>query len=114
MAFFNKTPENSTRLRIANPGKCVGFEQITVTSTAKNLNPTVCSQTPRYAIMALESDVTGVAVRYLLTGSVPTASVGMPKSNLSSWDVISTQDIVRFKIIQAQVGTHTLNVEYYV
>jgi len=97
-----------------NPGKCVGFEQITVNATAKPLNTSVCSQTPRYAILTLESDATGVAVRYLLTGAVPTTTVGMPKSNLSSWDVISTQDMVRFRIIQAQAGTHTLNVEYYV
>lgn len=100
--------------RAANPGKCIGYEQITIGSNVEKLNLTNLKSTPRYAILYLESDATGIAIRYRIDGGIPTTSVGMPKENGDGWDVISTEDLSRLQIIQAQSGNHILNIEYYV
>ncbi len=96
-----------------NPGKWVGFEQITVDNTVKQLDLTVCDKQPRYAICIVESDVTGIATRHLATGDNPTTTIGSPRTDGAVFDLISTQDLVRFKITEAQAGTTILNVEYY-
>jgi len=96
-----------------NPGKCVGFEYFTVDITVKSLDLSVCSRTPKYAIMSLESDATGIAVRYKIDGNNPDISKGMPKYDKSIWTIISTEDLARFKITEVVSGTHVLNVEYY-
>lgn len=105
---------NYMRNRMLNPGRCVGFQQVTVDSTALGLDLSVCTQQPRYAICTLESDVTGIAARYLITGAAPTSSVGMPLANFSSFDIVCTEDMVRFKIIESQAGTTVLNIMYFV
>jgi hypothetical protein len=96
-----------------NPGKCVGFEYFTVDITVKSLDLSVCSRTPKYAIMSLESDATGVAVRYKINGKGPDPNEGMPKYDKSVWTIISTEDLVRFRITKVAEGSHVLNVEYY-
>lgn len=99
--------------RAANPGKCIGYEQIVVNSSVKKLTLTNLKVEPRYAILYLESDATGIAIRYRIDGGVPTTLVGMPKENGDGWNVISTEDLSKLQIIQAQTGNHVLNIEYY-
>lgn len=90
----------------------VGYEQITVDGTVKKLNvPT----NAKYALITLESSVTGVAARYLETGSTTVSTtIGLGKGHLDSWDVAGKQNLINFQITQAVAGTHTLRVQYYI
>lgn len=100
--------------RTANPGKCIGYEQIAVDGTVKKLNWNSFAVPPRYAIIYLESDVaSGPAIRYRIDGTSPTVSIGMPKENGDAWDIISTYDLDRFRVTEVSTGNHTLNIEYY-
>ena len=102
--------------RTVNPGKCVGIDYISIDNTTKALDFSVCSQTPRYAIMTLESDVTGVGIRYFIDGATPTAGPlgkGIPKYDRSVWTIISTEDLVRFRVTEEASGTQILWIEYY-
>jgi hypothetical protein len=100
-----------------NPGKCVGYEQISVDNSVQSLDLSVCSKTPKYAIMSLElegsSEATGIIARYRIDGESPSTTKGMPKYDRSVWTIISTEDLVRFRIIGIAEGSHVLNVEYY-
>lgn len=105
--------------RTVNPGKCVGYEQITLDyNNAVGLDLSVCSQTPRWAIMSVECDtetLTIAVARYLINGEIPDNSkYGMPKYATDVWTIISTEDLVRFRIIstgeEKEVSFH---VEYY-
>lgn len=94
-----------------NSYKAIGQEEITV-STIKSLTvPTNAV----YALISLESSATGVAIRYLELGdkTVPTSTVGLGKSSLDTWDVVDTANLVNFRAIAAQAGTHVLHVQYY-
>jgi hypothetical protein len=114
MPDINPFASTQVAYRINNPGVCVGFEQISIGAAVASLTLSVCSQTPRYAIMYLESNAVVIAARYLLTGANPTTTVGMPKLDGSAWDIISTQDLIRFRITGVPAAaTTTLNVEYY-
>lgn len=102
--------------RTVNPGKCVGIDKIDIDSTIKALDISICSQTPRYAIMTLESDVTGVGIRYMIDGVNPgtgPSGKGIPKYDTSVWTIISTEDLVRFRVIEEASGTQVLWIEYY-
>lgn len=105
-----------TTNRAMNPGKCVGIDYITVDNTIRGLDFSVCSQTPRYAIMTLESDVTKVGIRYRIDGIDPVGGPngkGIPKYDTSVWTIISTEDLGRFRVIEEASGTHVLWIEYY-
>ena len=99
--------------RTVNPGKCVGIESIIIDSNIKALDLSLCSQTPRYAIMTLESDITGVGIRYIIDGGSPSTTKGIPKYDTSVWTIISTEDLVRFRVVEAASGTQVLWIEYY-
>ena len=89
-----------------------GYEQITVTGSLSSLTvPTDA----RYAIIAVESDASGVAVRYLELAdiTVPTTTSGFPRSNNDLFDLQGYQNLLNFRITQAQSGTHIINVAYY-
>ncbi len=94
-----------------NSYKACGQEEITV-STIKSLTPPANAV---YALISLESDATGIAIRYLELGAVtpPTSTVGLGKSNLDTWDVVDTANLVKFRAIAAQAGTHVLHIQYY-
>ena len=108
-----------TTNRAMNPGKCVGYEQITLDyNNAVGLDLSVCSQTPRWAIMSIECDtetLTIAVARYLINGEIPdNDKYGMPKYATDVWTIISTEDLVRFRIIgTGEEKTVSLHVEYY-
>jgi len=94
-----------------NSFKAFSYERITVDGTVKNLT---IPDGAKYALMVLESDVTGVAARYLETlQTTVTADFGLPIENGSGLDVTDTQNLSQFQITQAQAGTHYLHVQYY-
>lgn len=91
-----------------------GKEQLTVAGTAVGL-----ASIPSAAIGAIcvvESTVTDsieIVIRYLENGDTPTSGVGMPCNHLTSFTISSASDLAKFKAIQAQAGTHKINVEYF-
>ena len=89
----------------------LSFEQLTVAGTAVALPSIPALAT--YAVVTLESTVTSGIVVRTIEGETPTASVGMPKSHLDSWDIIGYDNLVATRLIQAQVATNVLNITYY-
>ena len=90
----------------------ISYQQLTVGASVVSLTiPTDA----RYAILQLESSVTGAAIRYLTLGNntIPTASTGMIRSNLDVIDIGGTNNLTLFRAIQAAAGTHKLNITYY-
>ena len=93
---------------LSNTAVCIGKEQLTV-STVKSLTiPTEAN----YCEIAVESDVADVALRYYISGDVPTASDGMPLQNLERFEITNAQNMTLFQIIQTGAGTHTLHIQY--
>ena len=70
-----------------------------------------------YAEISLVADATAVATnvaRFWVDGSTPTATEGLSRNSLSSWDISGGDNIVNFKIIGVEAAkTHKLNVQYY-
>ncbi len=96
-----------------NSYKACGYEQLTVAGTAVGFASIPANAV--YALVSLESDATGIAIRFNELGptTLPTTTTGMGRSNLDAWDVVDTANISRFRAVQAQAGTHTLNIQYY-
>lgn len=92
-----------------------GFEKLTVDSTSGGVPLASVPANARYALVVVESDATGTAIRYKQLGKVypPTSSEGIPRSNLDVFDLQGYQNILNFRAIQAVAGTHTLQIEYY-
>lgn len=94
-----------------NSFKAFAYEKVTVTGAVTTLT---VPDTAKYAEIRLESsNTTSVAVRYLITGEIPTATDGMALNNLDLFDLTDYQNLVNFKAIQTAAGTHTLHVQYY-
>lgn len=89
----------------------IGNETLNVTSSVAKLNPPVEA---RYALIYVESDVvSGYAIRYWEDGSDPTNSEGIPRHPDTAFDLDGFENLMRFRATEAQVGTHTLQVQYY-
>ena len=88
-----------------------GYEKITV-STVQSLT---VPANAKYAMIALESDATGVAIRYLELGTVtlPTSTDGFPRSDGELFDIQGYQNLINLRLIQAQSGTHIIHICYY-
>lgn len=86
-----------------------GYEKLTVAGTAVSLTiPTEA----KYALIVVQSSITTPAIRYLEYGT-PTATDGIPRSDLDAFDVQGYQNLLNFKAIQVSGGTHTLHIQYY-
>jgi hypothetical protein len=96
---------------VSNNGVCIGKETLTVDSTVKSLVsvPTGVS----YAIMWVESNATGTAIRYWESGDDPSTTDGIGKSNNEAMDVANAENLRKFRVVQAQAGTHKLFIQYY-
>jgi len=90
---------------------CVGFETLSVTSTAKSLASIPATATS--ATIQVESTITTDAVRYREDGVNPTNTVGKFKSNGDEIEIISAQSLQTFRVIQGTSGTTQLNISYY-
>lgn len=90
-----------------------GQEQLTVAGTAVGLAS--IPSDAKYALIEVESSITTPAIRYLELGNttLPTASLGIRRSNLDAFDVSGMPNLINFRAIQVGVGTHKLNVQYY-
>jgi hypothetical protein len=106
--------QDRLRYKAYNPGRCVGFQQITVDGASQGLDLSLCSQQPIYCTMVLESDSMGVGARYLVIPDTdPTTTIGWPLWNGTTIDALSTEDMLKFRITEV-TGTNTLTVFYYV
>lgn len=102
---------NKIKDLLSNNNVCIGTQTLTVTSSAQQLT---VPQGVSYALIQVQSDATGKAIRYWSDGkTVPTSSTGMFKSDGESFDIISAQTVTNLKIILAQAGTTYCFVEYY-
>ncbi len=90
---------------------CVGFETLSITSTATSLTsvPTAANS----ALIQIQSNITTDAIRYREDGTAPTATVGKFKGNGDEFEVISNESLKQIKIIQGTSGTTQLNISYY-
>lgn len=90
----------------------LSYQKLSVTGTAVSLT---VPDTARYALITVESSITTPAIRYLELGdtSLPTATNGLPKSTLDTFDVAGYQNLINFRAIQVGAGTHTLHIQYY-
>ena len=91
-----------------------GYERITVDNTSGGKSLTIPTNA-KYALCILESDAEGIAARYLEVGPTTevTSSNGIPRTNESAFSIEGYQNLLNFRIIQAQSGNHYLNVQYY-
>ncbi len=86
-----------------------GYQKLTVDGTVKSLTiPTGA----RYALCVLQSSITTPAIRYLEYGT-PSATDGIPRSDLDAFDIQGAQNLANFKVTQVGAGTHTLHIQYY-
>ncbi len=92
---------------------CIGFETLTVTSTAKFLASIPTNATG--AMIQFESTVVADIFRYREDGTAPTATVGKFKSHGDELELVSAQALTSFRVIQGTgaAGTTQLNVSYY-
>lgn len=90
----------------------VGYQQLTVAGTAVSL--TVPADA-KYALLTVESSISTPAIRYLELGdkTLPTATIGMSRTTLDTFDITGTPNLVNFRAIQIAAGTHTLHIQYY-
>jgi len=88
------------------------YQKLTVAGTAVQLTVPAGA---RYALIVLQSSITTPAIRYLELGdkTLPTATDGIPRSDLDALDVQGYQNLVNFRAIQVGAGTHTLHIQYY-
>lgn len=92
----------------ANLNAC-GYQKLTVAGTAVQL--TIPAES-KYALIIVQSSITTPAIRYLEYG-VPTATDGIPRSDLDAFDIQGSQNLANFSAIQVSAGTHTLHIQYY-
>ncbi len=93
-----------------NYPRAIGYQKLTVDSTAIGFTiPTGAT----VALCELESSATGIAARYREDGGTPTTTDGIGRSNLDAFEVLGSNNLLEFKIVQAQGGTHTLHITYY-
>lgn len=86
-----------------------GYEKLTVAGAAVSL--TVPAEA-KYALIVVQSSIVTPAIRYLEYGT-PTATDGIPRSDLDAFDIQGYQNLINFKAIQVGAGTHTLHIQYY-
>jgi hypothetical protein len=89
-----------------------GYQKLTVAGTVVGLTiPTGAT----YALITVESSLTTPAIRYLELNLVtpPSATDGMSRSNLDTFDITGASNLVNFRAIQIAAGTHTLHIQYY-
>lgn len=104
---------NKIASRLSNYGTAVGYERLTVSSTAVGFTlPAVGENT---AVVILESTTAAptVALRYREDGVAPTSSVGMPLTTGTVFEIQGAENLKRFKAIEATGATTYLHITYY-
>lgn len=115
MEFGNQSKSYLSQLVRLNKYNLIacGYEKLTVAGTA--IGFVNIPADAKYALVVIESDVATSAIRYLELGAttLPTASDGIPRSNLDAFDITGYPNIINFRAIQVTAGTHKVIVQYY-
>lgn len=92
----------------------IGYQNLTIDNTTGGVSLTVPNNA-KYALCVIESTAMGIAIRYLETGPiiVVSSTEGIPRSNLDSFDIFGYTNLINFRAIQAQSGTHSIKIQYY-
>ena len=89
-------------------------QQITATTAVQALT---VPDKARYALISVESDVTTRSIRYWENGSLPSASVGIIKTNGDTFDVTGANNLANFRFILDTLGAAStvtkINIQYY-
>lgn len=100
--------------KITTENDAIAHEVLTLSTTS------VFSLTPppqaKYALCVVEEvGATGSAkiLRYLLDGSNPTTSVGIPRGDMDVFDISGWSNIRNFRAIKIAGGNHTITVQYF-
>lgn len=106
-------------------GRLLGFlqkERIAMTPEILSFDdsPAVSLTVPAgatYAEISLVADATAATTnvaRFWVDGTTPTATQGLSRNHLATWDLSGGDALVNFKIIGVEAAkTHTLNIQYY-
>lgn len=95
----------------------VGYAQLDLTSSGGAVQSlsSVLPDEARYALCIAESDATGFCLRYLTNGANPSATVGMPRQNNDSFDILSRLDLEAFRVVKTSAAgsSFKLNIVFY-
>lgn len=98
-------------INTGNDYRAISVETLTVDNTVKKLTPPLNA---KYAFIVAESSITnGIVIRYWVGGAEPSNSVGIPLAHLQAFDLTEKQNLNTFRVIQAQAGTHKLQIQYF-
>lgn len=115
MAFSDQSKQYTSELVNLTKKNLVacGYENLAVGGTAVSLANLPAEA--QYALIVVESTIATSAIRYLELGSktLPTSTVGIPRSNGDAFDVTGYTNLTNFRAIQLSAGTHNLCVQYY-
>lgn len=115
MEFGNQSKSYLSELVRLNKYNLIacGYQKLTVNGTAASLT---VPDGAKYAEITVESSVTsGVIARHLElgTGTLPTTTDGLAITHLLTFDVIGYPNLLNFRIIQTNAGTHIAHIQYY-
>lgn len=100
--------------KITTQNGAIGHEVLTL-SGAGVYSLSVPDQA-RYALCVVEevgASGSQKILRYLLDGSNPTTSVGIPRGDLDAFDIAGYSNLKNFKVIKISGGSHTVTVQYF-
>jgi len=95
---------------LINDKNAIGNQTLTVTNTAQSLTPTANASR---ALIQVQSSVATTAIRYWEDGSVPAVGIGMSQGNAALIELLGSENIRNFKVIQDTGGVTQLNITYY-
>ncbi len=100
---------NWSRLGVTGT-KCVGFQQLSVTSTALKL--TIPTNATSCTITCTNSPAGTLACRYRMDGTAPTTLIGEVLGDLDTLEIGNNTNLNSVQFISIS-GTTVLNVHYY-
>lgn len=96
---------------LLGPKAVVGHATVTLSGVTSIVSSIPTDSTSCF--IAVESTETGIAIRTWEDGVDPTTTDGLPYSNLDRFDINGRENMLKFKAIAAQAGTHTLQIQFY-
>jgi hypothetical protein len=113
--------ETANAVNVSNtyqPKACVGYYKMTVTGSATPVVSIGASNIPanaNYAVFTVEGSTTsGNVLRCTFNAStVISSTVGVPKSDASSWDTNLRYNILNFTAISLTSSNEIIHIEFY-
>lgn len=109
----DQTALNKIASRLSNNGTAVGYERLTVSSTAVGFTLPAVGENTALVIVESTTAAPTIALRYKEDGGAPTSSLGMPTTTGTVFEVQGAENMKRFKAIEAVGATTYLHITYY-